>query len=75
MDGTTCSVIVLGILCVINLNSLVILTWQSKFDAGQLRLAVDQLLLANERQAVQIRTLETMAGLWPIDDEAPGKLK
>ena len=71
MDKVTSSIVVLGIVCVVNFNSLVILTWQSKYDIGQLRSTVDQLLLANERYSIQIRTLETMAGLWSSDDDAP----
>ena len=74
MDKITSSIVVLGILSVVNLNSLIILTWQweeSKTEINQLRSTVDQLLLANERYSVQIRTLETMAGLWSTDDEAP----
>ena len=74
MDKIISGIIVLSILCVINLNSLIILTWQweqSKTELNQLRSTVDQLLLANERYTVQIRTLETMAGLWSTDDEAP----
>ena len=71
MDKVTSSIVVLGIVCVVNFNSLVILTWQSKYDIGQLRSTVDQLLLTNERYSVQIRTLETMAGLWSSDDDAP----
>ena len=71
MDKVTSSIVVLGIVCVVNFNSLVILTWQSKYDIGQLKSTVDQLLLANERYSIQIRTLETMAGLWTSDDDAP----
>ena len=71
MDKVTSSIVVLGIVCIVNFNSLVILTWQSKYDIGQLRSTVDQLLLANERYSIQIRTLETMAGLWTSDDDAP----
>ena len=67
MDKVTGSIIVLGILCVINLNSLIILTWQWEESKS----TINQLLLANERYTVQIRTLETMAGLWSTDDEAP----
>ena len=69
----TSSILVLGIVCIVNFNSLVILTWQSKYDIGQLRSTVDQLLLANERYSVQIRTLETMAGLWTSDDNEESK--
>ena len=74
IDRITGSIVVLGILSVVNLNSLIILTWQweeSKIDIDQLKSTVDQLLLANERSSVQIRTLETMAGLWTSDDDAP----
>ena len=74
MDRITSSIVVLGILSIVNLNSLIILTWQweeSKSGIDQLRSTVDQLLLANERYSIQIRTLETMAGLWSTDDEAP----
>ena len=67
MDKVTGSIIVLGILCVINLNSLIILTWQWEESKS----TINQLLLANERYTVQIRTLEAMAGLWSTDDEAP----
>ena len=67
IDRITGSIVVLGILSVVNLNSLIILTWQweeSKSYIGELQ-------LANERYAVQIRTLETMAGLWTSEDEEP----
>ena len=78
MDKITSSTVVLGILTVINLNSLIILTWRwewqwegSKTSNDQLRSSVDQLLLINERHSMQIRTLEKMAGLWSTEDEAP----
>ena len=77
MDKITGSIVVLGILSVVNLNSLIILTWQwgeSKTDIDQLRSTVDQMLLTNERYSVQIRTLETMAGLWTTDDDDAPKL-
>ena len=64
MDKLTTSVVVLAILSVVNLNSLVILTWQWE----QSKVNIDQLILSNERYSVQIRTLENMAGLWPSDD-------
>ena len=67
MDKITSSIVVLGILSVINLNSLIILTWQWEESKS----SIDQLLLVNERHTVQIRTLEAMAGLWSTDDEAP----
>ena len=67
MDKITSSIVVLGILSVVNLNSLIILTWQWEESKS----TINQLLLANERYSVQIRTLETMAGLWSTDDEAP----
>ena len=63
MDKLTTSVVVLAILSVVNLNSLLILTWQWE----QSKLNIDQLMLSNERYSVQIRTLENMAGLWPSD--------
>ena len=66
MDKITSSIVVLGILSIINLNSLIILTWQWEESKS----TINQLLLANERYSVQIRTLETMAGLWSTDDEA-----
>jgi len=71
MEKSTISIAVIGILSVVNLNSLIILTWQweqSKFNIDLLKLTVDQLMLSNERYSVQIRTLENMAGLWPSDD-------
>ena len=67
MDKVTVSIIVLSILCGINLNSLIILTWRWEESKS----TINQLLLANEKQSLQIRTLETMAGLWSTDDEAP----
>jgi len=71
MDISTIGIVVIGILSVVNLNSLIILTWQweqSKLNIDLLKLTVDQLMLSNERYSVQIRTLENMAGLWPSDD-------
>ena len=65
----TNSILVLGIVCIVNFNSLVILTLNSKYDISQLRSTVDQLLVANERYSGQIRTLEAMAGLWTSEDE------
>jgi len=67
MDKIAGSIIVLGILCGINLNSLIILTWQWEESKS----TINQLLLVNEKQSLQIRTLETMAGLWSTDDKAP----
>ena len=64
MDKLTTSVVVVAILSVVNLNSLLILTWKWE----QSRLNIDQLLLSNERYSVQIRTLENMAGLWPSEN-------
>ena len=70
MDKITGSIVVLGILSVVNLNSLIILTWQWEESKS----SIDQLLLTNERYSVQIRTLETMAGLWTTDDDEEPKL-
>ena len=65
MDKLTTSIVVLGILSVVNLNSLVILTWQWE----QSKLNIDLLQSSVDRYSIQIRTLENMAGLWPSDDK------
>jgi len=64
MDKLTTSVVVIGILSVVNLNSLFILTWQWERS----KLNIDLLQSSVDKYSVQIRTLENMAGLWPTED-------
>ena len=58
MESSTAWLIVLGVICIANLNLFVISNWQSKSSRSDLQSEIDQLLTESEKQANQIAALQ-----------------
>lgn len=64
MENSTIWLVVLGVICIANLNLFVFTNWQWKSSRSDLQSDIDQLLTESERQANQIAALQETINEW-----------
>lgn len=64
MENSTIWLIVLGVICIANLNLFVFTNWQWQSSRSDFQSEIDQLLSQSEKQANQIAALQETINEW-----------